>query len=335
MLKFEEKIKEVKQKYADTGHPHHLVRMRNIRLKFGHRIKGADPKGEKPEMKKAPDPFPDLKNGIPEIDYKDLKPAILAGAIQHHGALIVRNIMPQKHVKSLRDRIDETFDESDRFFSGKGKPPPEDPVWKSQWFRTDLPIKGYFKLGAVNIMLNTGSIWTFLSPNVSNYLLEVFEKVKLRRFLDRYFGGRTCVSFNKSVLRRMDPLKAPADWHQDGSFMTAAIKSINLWVALSECGEGTDCPGMDFVPRRFDEIVETGTNEAHFDWSVSQKTVREKFADTPPVTPHFNEGDGIFFDHFNLHVTSYDPGYTRKRYALETWFFPEEYAAKNQLPIAW
>jgi len=335
MLKFEQKIKEVKERYADTGHPHHLVRMRNIRLKFGARIKGAPASAKPPFIKKVSNPFPDIKNDIPEIDYSELTPKILAGSIQHHGALIVRNILPQTEVKTLKDGIDETFDESQRFFSGKGKPAQDDPIWKSKWFRTDLPVPGYFKKGAVTMMLETGSIWTFLSPTVSHRLLDVFEKVNLRKFLDKYFGGRTCVSFNKSVLRRMDPLENPADWHQDGSFMTAAIKSINLWVALSECGKGTDCPGMDFVPRRFNEIVEMGTNEAHFDWSVSQKTVREKFSDTPPITPHFNAGDGIFFDHYNLHVTSYDPSYTRKRYALETWFFPEEFAAKNQYPIAW
>ena len=335
MQKFKERISEVREKYNATGHKHHLTRMRNIRLKFGTRIKGADKNASPPEKIAVPNPFPEIKNAIPEIAYSELTPEVLAGAIQHHGALIIRNFLKPKDTAVLRQGIDETFEESKKFFSGKGQPPKDDPIWKSQWFRPDLPVPGYFKIGAVNMMLNTGSVWTFLSPTVSHQLLEIFQKAKLKNFLRNYFGGKPCVSFNKSVLRRMDPIQSPADWHQDGAFMTTAIKSINLWVALSDCGPETDSPGMDFIPKRFDEIVKTGQEDARFDWSVSPNSVKKWFKDTPVVSPEFKDGDAIFFDHYNLHATSFSPKFTRTRYAIETWFFPEEFAAKNQYPIAW
>ena len=47
----------------------------------------------------------------------------------------------------------------------------------------------------------------------------------------------------------------------------AGVRSLNLWLALSPCG--VDAPGLDIVPRRFDEILPTGTEGAMFDWSVS------------------------------------------------------------------
>jgi len=334
MQKFDEKIDEVKKLYEETGQTHHLVRLRNLRVKFGHRISMRPRTDVSPKIKPAKNPFPDIVNDIPELDYKDVTPKILRGAIQHQGALIARNFLSDEDIVSLREGIDKTFDESTKYFS-------DDPKIiqtrdkKSPWFRLDLPIKGVFDKGSVGFMHRTGSVWTFLSPFVVHRLLNAFEDAGLLPTLDEYFEGRTCLSFNKSVLRRLDPLKRPADWHQDGAFMTEDIKSVNLWIALSDCGAGTDCPGMDFVPKRLNEIVPTGTNKAAHGWSVSPESVDEWFKDCPPVTPTYKAGDGIFFDHYNLHATSYSPDYTKTRYALETWFFAEEFAAHNQKPTYW
>ena len=38
--------------------------------------------------------------------------------------------------------------------------------------------------------------------------------------------------------------------------MGTDIRSVNLWMALSHCGD--EAPGLDIVPRRLDHIVETG-----------------------------------------------------------------------------
>ncbi|MEM6678117.1 MAG: hypothetical protein AAF675_09615, partial [Pseudomonadota bacterium] len=181
----------------------------------------------------------------------------------------------------------------------------------------------------------SGAIETFLSPRVSFELFDLFERLGLRQLLQQYFRDEPCVSFNKSVLRKTAPLQQPAEWHQDGAFMTEGIQSLNLWIALSECGGETDCPGMDILPQRLDRVLETGSNGAIFNWSVSGATVAEAFPDLTPERPTFAAGDAILFDHLNLHATSSDPRYTRARYAIETWFFSKSHAALNQHPAYW
>ena len=66
---------------------------------------------------------------------------------------------------------------------------------------------------------------------------------------------------NKSVLRRVSP-ESGTDWHQDGAFLGKGIRTCNVWIALSRCGDVA--PGLDIVARRYDEIVETGTEGAVF-----------------------------------------------------------------------
>jgi len=310
------------------------VRLRNLRVKFGKQLSRQAKAKSKPSFKPAANPFPDVENDIPEVAYKDMTADMLSGAIQHQGALIVRNFFPVEAVESLRDGIDATFEESSNYFSGDAKKR-EGGDRNSPWFRLDLPVKDVYDKGSVVFMMMTGSVWTFLSPVVCHRLLSAFEKAGLRETLDQYFEGRTCLSFNKSVLRRMEPLKEPPEWHQDGAFMTDGIKSVNLWIALSDCGAGTDCPGMDFVPKRLNKIMPTGGDHGVFKWSVSPHSIDEWFKDTPPITPTYKAGDAIFFDHYNLHATSYSPDYTKQRYALETWFFAEDYAAQNQSPTYW
>jgi len=138
---------------------------------------------------------------------------------------------------------------------------------------------------------------------------------------------------NKWVLRKMNPLTFPADWHQDGAFMGKEIKSVNLWMALTECGKGTDKAGMDIIPKRLNDLVPTGTEGAIFKWSVSRKYVDDNF--NQPERPHFNQGDAIFFDHLNLHSTSYSESFKTTRYAIETWFFAASSSPQNQMPVVW
>ena len=78
------------------------------------------------------------------------------------------------------------------------------------------------------------------------------------------------LSANKCTLRRV-PIDANTDWHQDGAFLGAGIRALNVWLALSDCG--VDAPGLDLVPRRFDDVLETGTGGAIFDWAVGPDVV--------------------------------------------------------------
>jgi len=336
MLEFDKQITQLRERFERTGLPRHLFQERNLRAEYGQRMAPSVNMHKKIQPEDVANPFPGVRNDIPEIAYKDVTNETLRGAIIHHGALIVRDFLASEQVGEFRDGIDKTFFEgSKRFAPSPEEKPSEQINRRSPWFQMNLPGERMFEKGSVVFMLKTGSMWTFLSPAMCHNLLKAFEGANLRTLLDEYFEDRTCLSFNKSVLRRMDPLQGPADWHQDGAFMSEQIKSINLWVALSDCGAGTDCPGMDFVPKRLNKILPTGTNEANFDWSVSPKSVTEWFKDCPPVTPTYKAGDAVFFDHYNLHATSYSPDYTKRRYALETWFFAQKHAAINQSPMYW
>ena len=102
-------------------------------------------------------------------------------------------------------------------------------------------------------------------------ILDTFERVGVQKLITDYLGQRPALSMNKSVLRRVSPKTSGADWHQDGAFLGEGIRSLNVWLTLSHCGDVA--PGMDVVPLRLEQIVETGTDGANFDWSVSPAVV--------------------------------------------------------------
>ena len=64
---------------------------------------------------------------------------------------------------------------------------------------------------------------------------------------------------------------------------------------------------MDVVPVRLEQIVETGTDGANFDWSVSPTVVEGVAGDTGVVRPIFEAGDALLFDHMFLHRTASGP----------------------------
>lgn len=255
---------------------------------------------------------------IPEIHASELSASHVASGILNHGALIVRNLLDERTCDQLRGDIDRTFES--RSAQAEGKHTGD--AWYSMPSTVPRPA------------LPGGAIWAACAPRPMHTLLEIYESLGLRPILNEYLGQETMLSVKKWVLRKAEALD-PSGWHQDGAFMGSNIRSANLWISLSKCGAGTDAPGIDIVPTRLNKIVDTGTEGAPFDWSVSNLLVDTDFADTPPVTPVFNEGDAIFFDHFNLHRTSPGMHYTATRYAIECWFLGAENYPPRQIPMFW
>ena len=279
------------------------------------------------------DLFPDKHGKIPEISFKDLDIVVLASAMRHHGAIIVRRMLGKHQTVQLRAMIDRTLDAARQFDGRADMPKADNTPSDLGWFKPLSPCdkrRRYKKF-----VHDTGGVQTLFSPRTSYYLLNLFDGLNLRSLFHAYFSDEPCVSFNKSVLRRVSPLRKPADWHQDGAFMSEGIKSLNLWISLTPCGGGKAAPGIDLVPKRLNKIIGKGLNGANFSWSVSHETVHAEFKDTPPVTPSFNEGDAIIFDHYNLHATSFGAQYTNARYAIETWFFAMQHRPENQAPAYW
>jgi hypothetical protein len=106
---------------------------------------------------------------------------------------------------------------------------------------------------------------------------------------------------------------------------------VNVWLSLTHCGD--TAPGLDLVPRRIPEILETGVDGALFDWSVGPGTVERVKGEAGIVRPVFEAGDALLFDERFLHRTASEPTMTEERYAVESWFFAPSHYPGDQVPI--
>jgi hypothetical protein len=156
------------------------------------------------------------------------------------------------------------------------------------------------------------------SPAMVSCVLEVYRRNGVIDLVTRHLGEIPVLSSQKSTLRRALGNKVYTDnWHQDGAFLGAGTKVVNVWLALTPCGERA--ASVEIGLRRQAAVVPTGGKGALFDWSVSPRQAAE--ASPVSVTPVCEPGDALLFDHLCLHRTSINPAYHEERRALETWFF--------------
>jgi len=264
----------------------------------------------------TPDGLPEIAAG--ELDRDSLRAGILGG-----GSLLIRGLLDEGRATRLRETIDGAFESRDSYLRGASvaettpwfdpfAPSPDYPLDPAQWNRMDL---------------GGHEVWAPDSPRAMFELLGAFEASGLTDLITDYLGERPALSMNKSVLRKV-PTDSGTNWHQDGAFLGRGIRTVNVWIALSRCGD--IAPGLDVVSRRYEEIVETGTEGAVFPWSVSPQMVEETRQGATLARPTFNPGDALLFDHFCLHRTAVAPGMTEDRYATETWCFaPSVYPDKT------
>jgi hypothetical protein len=141
-------------------------------------------------------------------------------------------------------------------------------------------------------------------------------------------GEWPALSAAKCNVRRT-PVHIPGEWHQDGSFIGTDVCSVDVWMALSECGR--DAPGLDIVPKRIDYLLPAGPDTVSIPHETVLKTCQAEGA--AAVSPVFHPGDVLLFDHLFLHRTAVIPGMSRERYALETWFFAPSRYPTGQIPL--
>lgn len=246
--------------------------------------------------------------GVPEVAAGDLDLDTLIAGVQGHGCLIVRGLFDESTCAGLRERIDlalQHFAARDRAL---------DPQWHTPL--SDLngnPVSPVYRAnGYVSFQ---GQVSVADTPAAADYVLSAFDTAGVPDLVRSYLGEEPALTLEKWVLRRVPP-DSNTSWHQDGAFLGADIHTLNLWIALSDCGETAS--GLDIVAKRFNGIVPTG---AYFDWDVAEDVVTEQRGDKPIVSPVFEPGDAVFFDQFLLHRTGIKPGMTEDRYALESWFF--------------
>jgi len=269
------------------------------------------------------DPFPGAR-GVPEIAAAALSAAALGGALQHHGCLLVRGLVPPARAALLGDDIDRAFAAYDAMFEGRATA--EDARWLTPFSPGDgsayTPLQRHWG------RLNAGILLAD-SPRSLYDVTETWAAIGLGRHLADYLGEWPALSFKKCTLRRTPP-DAKTEWHQDGAFLGTATRTVNIWLACTPCGE--DAPGLDVVPRRLPELAPMGTASALFDWSVASEEA-DRLAAGDVARPVFAAGDALCFDQMTLHRTAVDASMTRTRWAIESWFFAPSTYPLDQVPI--
>ncbi len=268
--------------------------------------------------------------GLPEIQKNELTAEALRAGILGKGGLIVRGLMDAERISDTKECIRNAL------LARKETAESEEPVENPWYQRPESVAGGPVQFGSLggNQYTDTGSVWAVDSPPSAARLIEFYRELGLPELLQQYFGEQATLSVRKWVLRCVPPNNgAESGWHQDGQFMGDDIRTVNLWVALSDCGEGADAPGIDIVADNSREIYETGTQGAIFDWTVGQGLVDELGSRYPVQRPHFQPGDAVFFDHYNLHRTAFGLNDSNLRYAVESWFFASSKAPKKQQPL--
>jgi hypothetical protein len=178
-------------------------------------------------------------------------------------------------------------------------------------------------------VIRGAGVWTADSPPAMDVLIEELRRAGVVQAIENYLGEPAYLSVGKSTLRRVPPTSGTG-WHQDGAFLGANIRTVNCWLALTDCGD--DSPGLDVYPGRLNEIVETGTHNAPYEWAVGDAVV-----DALPrkwISPRFKAGDALFFDQLMLHRTGVRPGMIRDRLAIESWLFAGSTFPVRQIPLA-
>ncbi len=264
--------------------------------------------------------------GLPEVHANELGAATLAAGIRHHGALLVRGLCSSATAAQLEGGIREALAACAAWRTrGSGE-------FANSWY-TRLPLRKGCKLaGARPWVEGRGDgVWLADSPRMLFELTELFNTSGITRLIEEYFGERPMLSVGKSTLRCVPSTMGPADWHQDGAFMGATIRSVNVWIALSHCG--VDASGLEVLPRRVPRFLRTGSHGACFAWSIGPGMVAEAAGDVATTSPIFEPGDALLFDHFFVHRTGVPAGIAKDRYAIESWFFaPSAYPA-DQVPL--
>jgi hypothetical protein len=292
----------------------HLRNLLGIRLLDG----GVDDPG-------FPEPdFSALPNGspLPEIEPGRLTPELLRAGILRSGCVLVRGLVDRAGADRVAAQIDRAFKERARFEADKSFNDRYYVPFEHDPRRGLTPPRNFIEAG--------GGVLAIDSPQLSFELGELLRSVGLPALVEGYLREPPLVAGDKATLRKADP-KVSGAWHQDGKFM-GEVKALNLWLSLSECGQ--NAPGLDLVPRRLEQHVDTQTDEAMMPNQVSQRVAERAAGELPILRPVFEPGDALLFDELFLHKTASDPGMRRPRYAIENWFFGPSGFPDNYVPLA-
>jgi ectoine hydroxylase-related dioxygenase (phytanoyl-CoA dioxygenase family) len=274
------------------------------------------------------DPFPDVSGRPPEIEAHELSMEVLGGAILHHGSLLVRGLIARERVEELTATIDRAF--AGRQQHVEGVPREQTTPWYvpcAPWDAAE-PIAAD---GVRNYNDTCKAVHVADSPRALFQIFEALTATNVIPVINEYLGEHALLSIRKTMLRRVPP-DAKASFHQDGTFMGLDTRAVDIWVALTECGDGTNAPGLAVLPKRLHTSACPHAAAPHVPLTPDElDTVTDG---TPIVRPHCQPGDALLFDELCLHANGGEqPGLTRHRYALEAWMFARSAKPADYLPI--
>jgi hypothetical protein len=311
-----ERLAERERADANLETERELISLRN---QAGLRRLQAAPPGAK-----FPDPTGvELPPGpLPRFAPEDLTPAVVRAAFLRDGCVFVRGLVPRERAIAFARQIDQSFCERELHDQGQ----PYDAAFYDEF-------KPHGQVGEAlgrPWIKEGGGVLGVDSPLLNFQMTEMLAAAGIPELVNGYLGEPTLTTAHKTTLRKAEP-SVPGGWHQDGRFM-GEVRSLNLWLSLSRCGDVA--PGLDIVPRRFDDFVATQTDEAVLDYMISQRMAEEAAGQTPIMRPVFDPGDALLFDDMFLHKTGSDPSMPEPRFALENWFFGASGFPNGYAPIA-
>ena len=265
--------------------------------------------------------LPDLGDSLPEFEPSDLTPELVRAAIMRDGSIMVRGLIARDVALDFADKIESAFVARAQF--------EDEGIATPGTYEEFLAEPGFGGAIVRTWIRDAGGVLAADSPSLAFQMQEMFSCAGIPELASAYLGQPALFSADKSTLRKATPGTA-GGWHQDGRFM-GPTRALNLWLSLSRCGDLA--PGLDYVPRRLNDLVATGTDEVLLDWMVSQTKAEEAAGDRGIVSPIFEPGDALFFDELNLHKTGSHPSMPNPRYAIENWFFATESFPDDYVPI--
>ena len=292
------------------------------RLEAANALRGSS--GREPWPPVYPDPFPDLDGGPPEIGPDGVDEATVVGGVRHHGAVVIRGLLDAAEVDRIRTEMDRARDA--RLARDLSEVPAD----------VDPTCFAPFRPGENTVGQNGKPhlIRMVDAPRVLAEVLATYRRKGLLDVIESYFDEPPVFTSNKSVLRYLEtPKLRLTDFHQDGRFMGADVRAVNVWVTVTDCG--TDAPTLDLVPRREPAIAPTGNGTSGFDWTISEVEAEALAAEggTAVTRLHLRAGDAVVFDHFLVHRSGHAEGMTEMRKAIESWFFAPSHVPWAYQPL--
>jgi hypothetical protein len=307
---------------ANRRHRDAAIEERLVALRYDAVAELASSAPREPWPPSYPDPFPEVQGQPPEIPADRLETSSMGGAILHHGCLALRGLIDQVVVKRLVDDIDEAIAAVDRWKA--------DHELRSGYFVPFDPGGGSSLSELRMFVTMHNCVLVNDSPSAMFDLLDALHATNVLECVEDYLGERPLMSIHKSTFRLSRPTTTMAGWHQDGAFIGEGARAINIWMTLSDCGGSAPVPGLDLIPRRVDEIFETGPALAN---QVPGNTVIGLAMETPPVRPEFKAGDALLFDERLVHSTGRSDYMNANRYGIEFWLFAPSSFPTDYLPM--